>query len=187
VSRWRSSRPCGGTDAPTAVFGAHGTCAFLAAGHDAEDAVEKGMANNASKTRADEIAYVDAAILAYCPRYMRLTGTLTSLSSQPDKARHPIGWRADLSGPSVLLDDAVRDRARRPLDTQRLAAREGFGLKREERSLRLVVAEFLFIDLELHGVPLVLYYQRPAGLALLRSVWEPRRSLRGQNSPMSPV
>lgn len=101
------------------------------------------MANNASKTRADEIAYVDAAILAYCPRYMRLTGTLTSLSSQPDKARHPIGWRADLSGPSVLLDDAVRDRARRPLDTQRLAAREGFGLKREERSLRLVVAEFL--------------------------------------------
>lgn len=77
VSRWRSSRPCGGTDAPTAVFGAHDTCAFLAAGHDAEEAVEKGMANNASMTRADEMPYVDAAILAHCPRYMRLTGTLT--------------------------------------------------------------------------------------------------------------
>jgi hypothetical protein len=67
----------GVTDVPRAVFGAHDTCAFLAEGHDAEEAVEKGMANNASMTRADEIAYVDAAILAYCPRYMRLTGTLT--------------------------------------------------------------------------------------------------------------
>ena len=67
----------GVTDVPRAVFGAHDTCAFLAAGHDAEQAVEKGMANNASMTRADEIAYIDAVIEVYCPRYPGITGTLT--------------------------------------------------------------------------------------------------------------
>jgi hypothetical protein len=67
----------GVTDVPRAVFGAHDTCAFLAAGHDAEEAVEKGMANNASMTRADEIAYIDAVIEVYCPRYPGITGTLT--------------------------------------------------------------------------------------------------------------
>jgi hypothetical protein len=59
------------------------------------EALKMGMANNATMTRTDEIAYVDAAIDVYCPRYVRLTGTLTELSSQPDKARHLIGWRAD--------------------------------------------------------------------------------------------
>jgi hypothetical protein len=32
--------------------------------------------NNATMTRTDEIAYVDAAISVYCPRYLGLTGTL---------------------------------------------------------------------------------------------------------------
>jgi hypothetical protein len=58
----------------------------------------------------------------------------------------------------------MRDRARRPLDTQSLAAFDGFRLQCPDRPLRLVVAESLFLDLEQHGAPLVLYYQRPAGL-----------------------
>jgi hypothetical protein len=40
------------------------------------DALKMGMANNATMTRTDEIAYVDAAISVYCPRYLGLTGTL---------------------------------------------------------------------------------------------------------------
>jgi Protein of unknown function (DUF732) len=48
----------------------------LAAGHTAIEAVETGMHNNTTMTRADEIAYVDAAISVYCPRYLGLTGTL---------------------------------------------------------------------------------------------------------------
>jgi serine/threonine-protein kinase len=63
-------------DVPTVVYGAHDTCAYLAAGHDAIEAVDTGMHNNATMTRADEIAYVDAAISVYCPRYTPLTGTL---------------------------------------------------------------------------------------------------------------
>jgi hypothetical protein len=39
------------TDASVAVYGAHDTCAYMAAGHDAEKAVEKGMSNNATMTR----------------------------------------------------------------------------------------------------------------------------------------
>ena len=62
-------------DMPTVIFGAHDTCAFIAAGHDAIEAVEQGQRNNATMTRADEIAYVDAAISVYCPRYLGLTGT----------------------------------------------------------------------------------------------------------------
>ena len=64
------------SDVPTVVYGAHDTCAYLAAGHDAIEAVDTGMHNNATMTRADEIAYVDAAISVYCPRYRPLTGTL---------------------------------------------------------------------------------------------------------------
>ena len=63
-------------DVPTVIFGGHDTCAFLAAGHTAVEAVEQGLSNNATMTRADEIAYVDAAISVYCPRYLGLTGTL---------------------------------------------------------------------------------------------------------------
>jgi len=63
-------------DVPTVIFGAHDTCAYLAAGHTAMEAVDTGMHNNATMTRADEIAYVDAAISVYCPRYLGLTGTL---------------------------------------------------------------------------------------------------------------
>jgi hypothetical protein len=40
------------------------------------EALKMGMANNATMTRTDEIAYVDAAIDVYCPRYVRLTGTM---------------------------------------------------------------------------------------------------------------
>jgi hypothetical protein len=64
------------TDASTAVAGARDTCAYLAAGHNAMEAVEQGLRNNATMTRADEIAYVDAAISVYCPRQMRITGAL---------------------------------------------------------------------------------------------------------------
>jgi hypothetical protein len=65
------------TDVPTAVFGAHDTCAYLAAGHDALEAAEQGERNNATMTRTDEIAYIDAAIETYCPRYVKMTGTLS--------------------------------------------------------------------------------------------------------------
>jgi Protein of unknown function (DUF732) len=63
-------------DVPTAIAGARDTCAYLASGHTAMQAVEQGLKNNATMTRADEIAYVDAAIDVYCPRYLGLTGTL---------------------------------------------------------------------------------------------------------------
>ena len=63
-------------DAPVAVYGAHDTCAYLAAGHDAIEAVEQGRRNNPTMTRTDEIAYVDAAVSVYCPRYVELKGTL---------------------------------------------------------------------------------------------------------------
>ena len=63
-------------DVPTVIFGAHDTFAYLAAGHDAIEAVDTGMHNNATMTRADAIAYVDAATSVYCPRYLGLTGTL---------------------------------------------------------------------------------------------------------------
>jgi Protein of unknown function (DUF732) len=64
------------TDVSVAVYGAHDTCAYLAAGHDAEDAVEQGLRNNSTMTRTDEIAYIDAAIDIYCPRYVKMTGTM---------------------------------------------------------------------------------------------------------------
>ncbi len=63
-------------DVRTAIAGARDTCAYLAAGHDAEEALEQGLRNNSTMTRTDEIAYIDAAIEVYCPRYVRLTGTL---------------------------------------------------------------------------------------------------------------
>jgi Protein of unknown function (DUF732) len=64
-------------DVRTAFFGAHDTCAYLAAGHDALEAAEQGQRNNPTMTRTDEIAYVDAAIDSYCPRYVKMTGTLS--------------------------------------------------------------------------------------------------------------
>jgi hypothetical protein len=65
------------TDVPTAVYGAHDTGAYMAGHrHTAEDAVEQGLRNNSTMTRTDEIAYIDAAIDVYCPRYVELKGTL---------------------------------------------------------------------------------------------------------------
>jgi uncharacterized protein DUF732 len=64
------------SDAPLAIYGAHDTCAYLAAGRTAEQAVVQGMRNNSTMTRTDEIAFVDAAIGVYCPRYLGLPGTL---------------------------------------------------------------------------------------------------------------
>jgi hypothetical protein len=63
------------TDVPTAIAGAHATCAYLA-GHTAAEAVEQGQKVNPTMTREDEIAYVDAAIAVYCPQQRPLTGAL---------------------------------------------------------------------------------------------------------------
>jgi Protein of unknown function (DUF732) len=43
------------TDASVAVAGAHDTCAFMAAGHDALEAAEQGERNNRTMTRTDEV------------------------------------------------------------------------------------------------------------------------------------
>ena len=64
------------SDVHTAIAGAHDTCAYLAAGHNALEAAEQGSRNNPTMTRADEIAAIDAAISTYCPRYLQLSGTL---------------------------------------------------------------------------------------------------------------
>jgi hypothetical protein len=63
-------------DVRTAVFGAHDTCAYLAAGHDGLEAAEQGMRNNPTMTRADEIAAYNAAVAAYCPSRLRISGTV---------------------------------------------------------------------------------------------------------------
>jgi Protein of unknown function (DUF732) len=63
------------SDVPTAIAGAHATCAYLA-GHTAAEAVEQGQKVNPTMTREDEIAYVDAAIAVYCPQQRPLTGAL---------------------------------------------------------------------------------------------------------------
>ena len=63
-------------DVRTAVAGGHDTCAYLAAGHDALEALEQGLRNNSTMTRTDEIAYIDAAIDIYCPRYVKMTGMM---------------------------------------------------------------------------------------------------------------
>jgi hypothetical protein len=57
------------TDVAAAIYGGHDTCAYLAAGHTAAEAEDIGMRNNASMTRANAIAVVDAAIAVYCPQY----------------------------------------------------------------------------------------------------------------------
>jgi hypothetical protein len=44
------------------------------------------------KNKPKSPAATRTAIEVYCPRYMRITGTMAYLSSQPDKARHPIGF-----------------------------------------------------------------------------------------------
>ena len=63
-------------DVSVAVAGAHVACTFIAARHTATEAMQTGMANNPTMTRADEIAYVDAAIAVYCPRFLGMTDTL---------------------------------------------------------------------------------------------------------------
>lgn len=55
-------------DVSTAIFGGHDTCAYLAAGHVALEAVQQGQRNNPTFTREQQITYVDAAISVYCPR-----------------------------------------------------------------------------------------------------------------------
>lgn len=59
-------------DVPTAIAGALDTCSYLAAGHYAIEAVNQGMKNNATMTRQQEIAYVDAATSTYCPHQVGL-------------------------------------------------------------------------------------------------------------------
>jgi hypothetical protein len=64
------------SDVRAAIEGAKDICAFLAAGHDATEVIAQGMANNPSMTRSDEIAAFNAAVGAYCPSRLRLSGTL---------------------------------------------------------------------------------------------------------------
>jgi Protein of unknown function (DUF732) len=63
-------------DVPVAIAGAHDTCAFIAARHTAAEAMQTGTANNPTMTRADETAYVQAAIAVFCPRFLGMTDTL---------------------------------------------------------------------------------------------------------------
>lgn len=55
-------------DVPAAIYGAHDTCAYLAAGHTAIEAVEQGQRNNPTFTRVQQVDYINAAIAIYCPR-----------------------------------------------------------------------------------------------------------------------
>ena len=64
------------SDVRAAIAGGHDVCAYLGAGHNALDVIEQGMANNPSMTRSDEIAAYNAAVAAYCPQRLRLSGTL---------------------------------------------------------------------------------------------------------------
>ncbi len=64
------------TDVPVAIYGAHDTCAYIAAGHTAIEAVEQGQRNNLTFNRAEQIAYVDSAIEVYCPQQRPLNGAL---------------------------------------------------------------------------------------------------------------
>jgi Protein of unknown function (DUF732) len=63
-------------DVPAAIYGGHDTCAYLAAGHTAIEAMEQGQRNNPTFTRAEQIAYVDSAIEVYCPQQRPLNGAL---------------------------------------------------------------------------------------------------------------
>jgi len=56
------------TDVAAAIFGAHDTCAYLAAGHSAIEAVEQGQRNNPTFTRVQQVDYINAAVSIYCPR-----------------------------------------------------------------------------------------------------------------------
>jgi hypothetical protein len=64
------------TDVSVAIAGAHDTCAFIVARHTATEAMQTGLANNPTMTRADETAYVQAAIAIFCPRFLGMTDTL---------------------------------------------------------------------------------------------------------------
>jgi hypothetical protein len=63
-------------DVSVAIAGAHDTCAFIAARHTATEAMQTGLANNPTMTRANETAYVQAAIAVFCPRFLGMTDTL---------------------------------------------------------------------------------------------------------------
>jgi hypothetical protein len=63
-------------DVRAAIAGAHETCSLLAAGHNATDVIEQGMRNNHTMTRDDVIAAYNAAVGAYCPKYLRISGTV---------------------------------------------------------------------------------------------------------------
>jgi hypothetical protein len=55
------------TDVGAAIFGAHDTCAYLASGHSAIEAVEQGQKNNPTFTRVQRVDYLNAAVAIYCP------------------------------------------------------------------------------------------------------------------------
>lgn len=62
-------------DVRAAIAGAHEACSLLAAGHNAEDVVKQAMRDNHTLTRNDAISFYNAA-LTYCPKYLKLTGTV---------------------------------------------------------------------------------------------------------------
>jgi hypothetical protein len=64
------------SDVRAAIAGGHDVCAYLAAGHNALDVIAQGIANNPTMTRSDEIAAYNAAVSAYCPQRLRLSGSL---------------------------------------------------------------------------------------------------------------
>ena len=64
------------SDVRAAIAGGHDVCAYLAAGHNALDVIAQGMANSPSMTRSDEIAAYNAALGAYCPSRLRISGTI---------------------------------------------------------------------------------------------------------------
>ena len=55
-------------DVRAAIAGGRDACAYMVASHSAEQTVEKGLANNPTLTRVQQIAYVNAAIETWCPR-----------------------------------------------------------------------------------------------------------------------
>ena len=63
-------------DVRAAIAGAHETCSFLAAGHNAQDVIEQGMRVNHTMTRDDEISFYNAAVGVYCPKYLRISGAI---------------------------------------------------------------------------------------------------------------
>jgi len=64
-------------DIRAAIAGAHELCAYLGVdGHTAESVIEQGLSVNPTMTRSDEIAFYNAAVGAYCPSRLRISGTV---------------------------------------------------------------------------------------------------------------